>query len=335
MHLSEAQCQQLLPVSRRNLIKGSSDNTVNFALTNSSGILIFECSGKKFVAPYVKVVTEGRYRRARKHDAVTANLLGMQLPDGLRTTFAGGSYQTERFIEVDQSNESVVVDETIIVKWQLEAHKSIGAQKEETLTKNGFRFLPALLGNIYWNELLLASVNTYIPETTDGWTWCVAKAKEDDLGVWLDNLSLLTKEMHGNLEGLTHGDFHVGQILKGSQNDDLWVIDFEGDPLSPVAHERELIHDIASMCASFFHVGAVAIKYGANIATIKKWITRAEAIFLNKYFDDTNFNLTEIHSLMRALENRELVYADKFLPQWRYAPEYAITLMEELNYGSD
>jgi hypothetical protein len=71
----------------------------------------------------------------------------------------GGSYSHERFISVDQSNESVVLDESIIVKWQLTAQNSVGAHKEEILTENGFKYLPALLGNIYWDEKLLAIIN--------------------------------------------------------------------------------------------------------------------------------------------------------------------------------
>jgi hypothetical protein len=89
------------------------------------------------------------------------------------------------------------------------------------------------------------------------------------------------------------------------------------------------------MCASFFHVGAVAIKYGANPEMIKEWIVQAETILLKQYFDGSQFDITAIHTLMRTLENRELKYADKFLPQWRYAPEFAITYMKELGYGSN
>ena len=38
---------------------------------------------------------------------------------------------------------------------------------------------------------------------------------------------------------------------------------------------------------------------------------------------------------MLDLEARELKYADKFLPKWRYAPEFAIAYMKELGYGSN
>ena len=332
MHLSKAQCQQLLPLSRADLINACSDVSVDFPISDSAGILVFESGNKSFVAPYVK---NREIRRAQSKDAVTAQLLSNPLPDGLRTTMQSGSYSQERFISVDQSNESVILDESIIVKWQLTAQKSIGAHKEEILTENGFSHLPELLGNIYWDEKLLASVNKYIPGTTDGWTWCVDKAKASDLGPWLVNLAHLTAEMHRCLEGLIHGDFHVGQILKTSQSDQLWVIDFDGDPLATAEEAIDPLRDVASMCASFFHVGAVAIKHGADPSVIKEWIVQAESIYAATYFEGNAFDVKALRALMRSLENRELKYADKFLPQWRYAPEFAISYMEELGYGSN
>jgi predicted trehalose synthase len=332
MHLSKAQCQQLLPQSRVDLISSCSDISFDFPISDTAGVLIFESGNKSFVAPYVK---NKEIRRAHSKDGVTARLLSKPLPHGLRSTMQGGSFSQERFISVDQSNESVILDESIIVKWQLTAQKSLGAHKEEILTENGFTHLPELLGNIYWDEKLLASVNKYIPGTTDGWTWCVDKAKANDLGPWLINLAHLTTEMHRCLEGLIHGDFHLGQILKTSQSDQLWVIDFEGDPLATAEEAIDPLRDVASMCASFFHVGAVAIKYGADAAVIKEWIVQAKSIFTATYFQGNGFDIRALHELMRSLENRELKYADKFLPQWRYAPEFAISYMEELSYGSN
>ena len=332
MHLSKAQCQVLLPASRAEQIKSCSDVSVDFPVSDSAGVLIFESGTKNFIAPYVK---DKGIRRAQSNDGITAQLLSNSLPPGLRSTIPVGNYSSERFIAVDQSNESVVLDESIIVKWQLNAQKSEGAHKEEVLSDNKFAHMPELLGNIYWQDKLIASANKYIPGTTDGWAWCVQKAKENDLGSWLENLAILTAEMHHCLEGLIHGDFHVGQILKTAYSDQLWVIDFEGDPLSINEEAAEPMRDIASMCASFFHVGAVAIKYGADSSKIREWIVKSESIFTAKYFDANSFDVIAIHSLMLTLEARELKYADKFLPQWRYAPEFAIAYMKELGYGSN
>jgi predicted trehalose synthase len=332
MHLSKAQCQQLLPASRADLIKSCSDVSVEFSITDDAGILIFESGNKSFIAPYVK---EKGLRRAGSKDGVTARLLSKAMPDQLRSTIPIGTYSRERFISVDQSNESVVLDESVIVKWQLTAQKSLGAHKEEVLKDNNFAYFPELLGNIYWQDKLIASANKFISGTPDGWSWCVNKAKENDLGEWLDNLAVLTSQMHRCLEGLIHGDFHVGQILKTPESDQLWVIDFEGDPLATEEQSSDVLRDVASMCASFFHVGAVAIKYGADPVMIREWIMKAESLFTSRYFDGKAFDIAALHAHMLALETRELKYADKFLPQWRYAPEFAIAYMKELGYGSN
>jgi predicted trehalose synthase len=332
MHLSKAQCQLLLPASRAEQIKSCSDVSVDFPISDSAGVLIFESGTKNFIAPYIK---DKGIRRALSSDGVTSQLLSNPLPSELRSTIPVGNYSSERFMAVDQSNESVVLDESIIVKWQLTAHKSLGAHKEEVLTDNKFAYMPELVGNIYWQDKLIASANKYIPGTTDGWTWCVQKAKENDLGAWIDNLAVLTLEMHRCLEGLIHGDFHIGQILKTAYSEQLWVIDFEGDPLATDQESSDYNRDIASMCASFFHVGAVAIKYGADSSKIREWIVNSESIFTAKYFDGNSFDVTALHSFMLSLEARELKYADKFLPQWRYAPEFAIAYMKELGYGSN
>lgn len=335
MHLSKAQCQQLLPASRGDQIKSCSDVSVDFSISDNAGILIFESGNKSFIAPYVRDVNNKLLRRAESKDAVTARLLSNKMPDGLSSTIPLGAYSRERFISVDQSNESVVLDESVIVKWQLTAQKSLSAHKEEVLKDNNFAYLPELLGNIYWGDKLIASANKFIAGTTDGWSWCVEKAKENDLGVWVENLAVLTAQMHRCLEGLIHGDFHVGQILKKSDSDQLWVIDFEGDPLAADAQTSDVLRDVASMSASFFHVGAVALKYGADPVKIKEWIIKAESLFTNIYFDGEAFDIAWLHSLMLDLEARELKYADKFLPKWRYAPEFAIAYMKELGYGSN
>lgn len=335
MDLSPEQGRKLLPAPRQDLIRGPSQIIGEFALTDSSGILLFKNNNAIFIAPFSNDGSELGYRRATADDAVTANFLSNPAPTGLRSTFLHSNYQHERFINVDQSNQSIVVDEKIIVKWQLVAKSSHGTTKELLLTRNKFKHLPSLLGHLHWNELLLATINAFIPSTTDGWTWCVDKAATNDSGTWVNNLALLTKEMHRCLDGSTHGDFHVGQILKESTNDQLWVIDFEGDPLADSTTESDVIDDVARMCASFFHVGAIAIKYGADTEAVKSWILNAESKFLNGYFVGTSFDLSELHRKMRMSENRELTYADKFLPIWKYAPEFAIKYMKSLNYGSN
>ncbi len=60
-----------------------------------------------------------------------------------------------------------------------------------------------------------------------------------------------------------HGDFHLGQILKGS--DDVWFLDFEGEParsLEEKRRKRSPLRDAAGMLRSFH--------YAAHVATLKQ-----------------------------------------------------------------
>jgi len=332
MHLSVVQCQQLLPASRRELIQSGADEVYEFKIDNKSGVIIFNSAGQFFIAPFV---IDLDYRRAQAADCISAKMLSNPLPSGLSSTFQMGNFKNERIITADQSNQSIVIDESVVIKWQLIAKISPDAKKQELLSKNNFKYLPELLGNIYWNDYLVASVNRYIQAAEDGWSWCVEYAKQADCGTWVNDLAELTTQMHLALAGQTHGDFHVGQILKSKDSQKLWVIDFEGDPLGSNNEHPNQLRDIASMCVSFFHVGAVAVKYGAATATIKKWIVDTQEKFLLKYFGSKSFDLNQLQQQMRALEDRELEYADKFLNYWRYAPEFAISYMEELGYGSN
>lgn len=249
MHLTLVQCQQLLPQSRRELIQSGADEVQEFKIDDKSGVLIFNSEQQYFIAPYVK---DPEYRRAQAFDCVSAKLLSNPLPTGLSTTLKIGNYKNERVITADQSNQSVVVDENVIIKWQLVAKVSQDAKKQELLSKNGFNYLPELLGNIYWNDYLVASVNRYIKAAEDGWSWCVEYAKQGDYGTWVNDLAQLTAQMHLALAGQIHGDFHVGQILKTKDSQRLWVIDFEGDPLGANQEQPNQLRDVASMCVSFF-----------------------------------------------------------------------------------
>jgi hypothetical protein len=332
MQLSLLACQQLLPKSRQDLVKSGADEVHEFKVDDKTGVIIFRSTDQFFIAPYVK---DSDYRRAEITDCVSAKMLSNPLPTGLRSNLEIGKYKTERLITADQSNQSVVIDESIIIKWQLVAKVSQDAKKQELLSKNGFTQLPKLLGNIYWQDYLIASVNRYIKEAQDGWSWCVDYANSGNSSSWVDQLAQLTNQMHLALAGEIHGDFHIGQILKTKDSQNLWVIDFEGDPMGNNDEAPNKLRDIASMCGSFFHVGAVAIKYGADSKKIKKWIIDTQERYLANYFGQQPFDLQQLQRLIRSLEDRELEYADKFLTYWRYAPEFAISYMKELGYGSN
>lgn len=86
----------------------------------------------------------------------------------------------ERAIGVDQTNESVIVGDTAVVKWatHLEAGPHPAPHRITTLRDAGFTGMPAPWGLITWcspegDETLVASVDEYLPGAVDGWTWAV------------------------------------------------------------------------------------------------------------------------------------------------------------------
>jgi maltokinase len=124
-----------------------------------------------------------------------------------------------------------------------------------------------------------------------------------------------------------HGDLHVGQILRW--RDGYAIIDFDGnptvrgeDPLQPAAR------DVAQLRTSLEHVAQVAIKRrGLASAEAVAWAARARDSLLAAYqarlADGGKAWLLE-ESLLAPFEIeqecRELIYAARHLPRWRYAP---------------
>ncbi|MER7502425.1 hypothetical protein AB0L05_29220 [Nonomuraea pusilla] len=124
-----------------------------------------------------------------------------------------------------------------------------------------------------------------------------------------------------------HGDLHVGQILRW--RDGYAVIDFDGNPTVAGAQPYQpAARDVAQLATSLEHVAQVAIlrrSVPADRATA--WAERARALLLDAYrgrlaargrpdlLDESLLRPFEIEQ-----ECRELIYAARHLPRWRYAP---------------
>jgi maltokinase len=121
-----------------------------------------------------------------------------------------------------------------------------------------------------------------------------------------------------------HGDFHVGQILEWSGG--LVVIDFDGNPALGAdanAIRQPVERDIAQMLVSLDLVGRV-VQQGVNAErgeAVGRWIEEAARLFREPVgpVDERLLTAFEIEQLCR-----ELVYAARFLPRWRYAPMAAL-----------
>ncbi|AKS32819.1 glucosamine kinase [Mycolicibacterium goodii] len=131
----------------------------------------------------------GHWRRAAPGDGVAEAMLDT-LRDNPGTTkrgnftlfsWAGQTARGERPITVDQTNESVIVGESAVVKWatHLQEGPHPAPARISALRGAGFRGMPAPWGLVTWGppgraETLVATVDEYLPGAVDGWTWAVA-----------------------------------------------------------------------------------------------------------------------------------------------------------------
>ena len=142
-------------------------------------------SGRLMLAPLVR---EGPgWRRARPRDGASAALVetlssGRSLDSGfeLRQLGAVGHLRGERAIGVDQTNESVVVGGSVVVKWLAEPNLRPASvpDLQAHLAALGFTGVPAPLGSLTWTDASgarapLAFLTTWLPDARDGWDWCV------------------------------------------------------------------------------------------------------------------------------------------------------------------
>jgi maltokinase len=146
-------------------------------------------------------------------------------------------------------------------------------------------------------------------------------------------LATLTSEAGTPVQAI-HGDLHVGQVLEWRGG--YAIIDFDGNPTleeGSNALRQPAARDVAQMTTSLDHVGRVVANKvdGALVPRVGSWIAETTAAFLAAYragleaaglaalFDEALLAPFEVEQ-----ECRELVYAARFLPPWRYAPMAAL-----------
>jgi maltokinase len=108
--------------------------------------------------------------------------------DGFRVTagsWAAIDDDTERAMGVDQTHDSWVVGDRVVVKWMTEplVGPHPAAARLRRLDAAGLAESPALWGLVEWREpgtgywVPVAVAQAYLPGTEDGWTWAVVEAR--------------------------------------------------------------------------------------------------------------------------------------------------------------
>jgi maltokinase len=125
-----------------------------------------------------------------------------------------------------------------------------------------------------------------------------------------------------------HGDLHVGQLLRW--RDGLAVIHFDGDPTAATADGwQPAARDLAQLCTSVLHVAQIANRRsdGRHRQRLLDWAEESADELLRAYRAELaarGLSALLDERLLRPFEVeqecRELIYAAKFLPRWRYAP---------------
>jgi maltokinase len=151
--------------------------------------------GRLTLAPLVREGTG--WRRARPRDGASAALVaalasGRALDAGFELVSLApvGALHGERAIGVDQTNESVVVGGSVVVKWLAEPALRPAAvpDLQAHLAAVRYRGVPRPLGSLVWSDATrqratLAFLTEWLPDARDGWDWCV-----QDLLEHLDHL---------------------------------------------------------------------------------------------------------------------------------------------------
>jgi maltokinase len=140
----------------------------------------------------------------------------------LASLLLGRRCSVERPITVDQTNYSVVVDDSVVVKW-LRPPAPVphpGVQLIRHLADAGFDEMPAFVGADERGGVVHAIVTAYLPGALDGWDWYVDDVEEwlaggmpfDDLVASADRMGAITARLHAALADLQASTVDVGSV---------------------------------------------------------------------------------------------------------------------------
>lgn len=124
----------------------------------------------------------------------------------MATRLVGRLVLGERAITVDQTNQSVIVGDEVVVKWLLPPVLAPhpGVELLHHLVARGFGDMPRFLGVEQREEMVLAVATEYLPGALDGWGWFVDEVDSwlqgsttlDEVVAWASRMGALTAALH-------------------------------------------------------------------------------------------------------------------------------------------
>jgi maltokinase len=183
-------------------------------------VLAMFAEGQGYVVAPLVVRAGAPIRRAEPGDGTFELLVRRLAAGGAEGRFsfepigsvpeAGG----ERVIDVDQSNESVVVGERAVLKLypRIDPGPQPGLVLPVHLAAVGFASIPTPFGSVTWRtddggSVLVATAAAFLPEATDGWQWYLelllawlgADAGDDEAFAPAPTLGRLAGDLHAAL----------------------------------------------------------------------------------------------------------------------------------------
>lgn len=140
--------------------------------------------GRIYPVPIV-TPTNGEARRALPGEGAAEALMtllsqGDDHGDFRVLRWHGHGVSGERAISVDQTNESVIVGDAVVVKWSVSTDDGPHPAPSllAALESAGFTGMPRPWGAVEWRGRLVALAVEYVPDAVDGWTWAVEEVRD-------------------------------------------------------------------------------------------------------------------------------------------------------------
>jgi trehalose synthase-fused probable maltokinase len=147
-----------------------------------------------------------------------------------------------------------------------------------------------------------------------------------------DRLRDALATLRGRMKARHHGDFHLGQTLYRAATGAWTIIDFEGEPLRPMAERRQKhapLRDVAGLLRSIAYAAETA-RTTTPGAWIDAWEREARAAFLDGYLtaagrapflpDDVASTLRVVAAFELEKAAYEVVYEANNRPDWIAIP---------------